>query len=67
MSSDITIVGFLLIAILIFSSNFYAYRNPKRLSPLGYLVTKLMADRSTRIALVAFWWWVGYHFLYSNL
>jgi hypothetical protein len=67
MSRVITLAGFLIIAITFIALNFYSSRKPDRLVPLGDLVTKLISDRSTRLALFAFWWWVGYHFLYSNL
>ena len=67
MSKTITYFGYLVIALIALASNFYAHRHPRKLMPLGALITKLMSDRSTRLALFAFWWWVGYHFLYAPL
>lgn len=67
MTQTITYLGYLVIAMVAIVSNFYAHRHPRKLVSLGNMVTKLMADRSTRLALFCFWWWVGYHFLYANL
>ncbi|WP_020659769.1 DUF6186 family protein [Amycolatopsis benzoatilytica] len=35
---------------------------PKKIPPLTTVLAALMRKRSTRIALVLAWWWVGWHF-----
>ncbi|MEN9752585.1 MAG: hypothetical protein RL670_276 [Actinomycetota bacterium] len=32
------------------------------LSPIGELVERIMHNRNTRIAVIAVWWWLGWHF-----
>lgn len=36
------------------------------LAPFGELLDEILADRPTRIALVLFWWWLGWHFLVAR-
>jgi len=36
---------------------------PRRLSALGAMLDALLARRAPRIALIVFWWWLGWHFL----
>jgi hypothetical protein len=35
---------------------------PGALSPIGELVERIMHNRNTRIAVIAVWWWLGWHF-----
>lgn len=38
-------------------------------APIGTfssLLDRILADRATRIALVVFWWWLGWHFLVAR-
>jgi hypothetical protein len=38
-------------------------RDPVRVAPIGELLDAVFADRAPRVALVVFWWWLGWHFL----
>lgn len=39
---------------------------PKKIPPLTRVMSALMRKRSTRIALVLAWWWVGWHFFVQS-
>jgi hypothetical protein len=39
---------------------------PKKIPPLTTVLAALMRKRSTRIALVLAWWWVGWHFFVQS-
>ena len=67
MTREITTIGFILLGLFFITVNIWAYKNPHRLTPLGTLIERLMSDRTMRIAFAIIWWWVGWHFLYSNL
>lgn len=38
-------------------------RHPDAVTPLGALTSLVLASRAGRIALIVFWWWLGWHFL----
>jgi hypothetical protein len=35
-------------------------------APFGELLDVILADRATRMAIVLFWWWLGWHFLVAR-
>jgi hypothetical protein len=35
---------------------------PHVIAPMGDFVSRLMHHRNTRLALIAIWWWLGWHF-----
>lgn len=35
---------------------------PDLVAPLGQLVARIMHHRNTRLAIIAIWWWLGWHF-----
>ncbi|GAA3563225.1 hypothetical protein GCM10022222_53720 [Amycolatopsis ultiminotia] len=39
---------------------------PRKVPPLPRVLSVLMRKRSTRIALVLAWWWVGWHFFVQS-
>jgi hypothetical protein len=43
----------------------YSRMNPSRIAPFGELIRHLMQKRMNRIALIAIWWWLGWHFIGS--
>lgn len=45
---------------------FTSRRDPGRVAPLGELLDVVFADRAARVALVVFWWWLGWHFLVAQ-
>jgi hypothetical protein len=64
---DLTIIGFVAIFTFIAISDSWAHLNSEKLIPLGKMVERLMSDRTVRIAFGFIWWWIGWHFLYSNI
>ncbi len=36
------------------------------LATFSSLLDRILADRATRIALIVFWWWIGWHFLVAR-
>lgn len=66
MSSTITILGYAVLALMGFALWLFGKLKPETLAPLGALIDRLTSRRRTRIALVAIWWWLGWHF-YTNV
>ncbi len=62
MSRMIAAAGFVL-CLLAFVCLEAAARRPRaRWVPLGELAAVLLRQRSTRICVLVFWWWLGWHF-----
>lgn len=66
MSSTITLIGYIVLVAVGILLWLFALLRPKLITPLGELIDRLTSRRRTRIALVAIWWWLGWHF-YTNL
>lgn len=64
---EITILGFIAIFTFIASANTWAHFHTEKLLPIGVVLERLMSDRTVRIALGIAWWWVGWHFIFSEL
>lgn len=41
-------------------------RRPDELAPAATMLDRAMASRASRLTLIAFWWWLGWHFLVGN-
>lgn len=67
MTREVMTLGYVFFLLFILSSNFWASKHPKVLLTLPDLLSRYMSERSTRLALGFIWWWIGWHFLYSNL
>ena len=35
-------------------------------APFGELLDLILRDRATRVTIVVFWWWLGWHFLVAR-
>lgn len=66
MSSTVTLIGYIVLVVLGVLLWLFSILRPNLVTPLGKLVDRLTSRRRTRIALVAIWWWLGWHF-YTNL
>lgn len=66
MSSTITVIGYIVLVVAGVSLWLFARFYPNLIAPLGSVIDRLTSRRRTRIALVAIWWWLGWHF-YTNL
>jgi len=58
-----TIAGFLVCVVAAVILELRARRTPDYLAPLGTVLDRVMESRSTRIGILLFWWWAGWHFL----
>lgn len=63
MNSLVTVIGYLVLVGIGFGLWGYARLVPSHLAPLSQLLDRLIARRKTRIALLAIWWWAGWHFI----
>ncbi|MFM6971332.1 MAG: DUF6186 family protein [Rhodoluna sp.] len=62
----VTVIGYLVLVGLGFALWALSRFRSDIVAPLGKLIERLMARRGTRIAIVAIWWWLGWHF-FSNV
>lgn len=59
---DMTYVGFTLIGVLAVALVLFSHRRNSPVPTPGVLFTRLMGRRTTRVAFVLAWWWIGFHF-----
>ena len=60
-------LGVYLVCIIAASAiTLWSRRNPDRMTPPGTLLDVIMESRSARLALIVFWWWIGWHFLFAQ-
>jgi len=66
MIQQIVIAGYIFFIVAAISTQLYAWRHPNSIAPLGDMLDHVMALRTTRVALIAGWWWFGWHFAFSD-
>ena len=59
----VVIAGFLALAASTVGIEAVSHRAGSRLVPLALLLRTVLSRRSARVAILPFWWWVGWHFL----
>jgi hypothetical protein len=62
----VSAIGFLLCAGAIVVMGALSQRDRDRLAPFGDLLDRVMATRAARVAIIVFWWWIGWHFLVAQ-
>lgn len=63
---QLTIAGYLVLLSIGFVLWFATRHNTgSRLTNLGTMFQHLLRYRGTRLGLIIFWWWLGWHFLVS--
>lgn len=62
MNYQVTVIGYLVLIALGFSLWALGRFRPEVVAPLGNLIDRMMSRRKTRLAVVAIWWWLGWHF-----
>ena len=65
-SHNYTLIGYLTILAVGFIV-WFANRDGKnkRFTTLGSMFRRILRYRGTRLGLILFWWWLGWHFLVS--
>lgn len=58
----IPIIEYVIVIVFGFALWVFSKFYPHVIAPMGELVSRLMHNRNTRIALMAIWWWLGWHF-----
>lgn len=38
-------------------------RKASKIASVGHMIDRIMHHRTTRVAIMIAWWWVGFHFL----
>jgi hypothetical protein len=59
----VTIAGFVLCGVLALALVVMSRRNADRIAPLSELLDQVMVSRATRLTIMVFWWWLGWHFI----
>ncbi len=62
----VVVAGYLVIVTGMLATQIYAWKRPHRFAPLGEMLERVMVERTTRIGLIAAWWWFGWHFLFAQ-
>jgi hypothetical protein len=58
--------GYVLIVGVAIAVEVFAQRKPSTLAPLGDMLDHVMKSRTTRVAVIAAWWWFGWHFAFAD-
>lgn len=65
MTYTIVVAGYVFIVACMLGTQLYAWRHPHRIAPLGEMLERVMVERTTRIGIIAAWWWTGWHFIFA--
>ena len=60
---ELTIAGYLLCVLIAGALALMSQTRDPLLASPGEMLDEFLATRAPRVALVAFWWWLGWHFL----
>ena len=63
MTRIITILGYLLDGLAAVGLVIVAKLKSDKVASFGELLDPVMASRAARVAIVLFWWWLGWHFV----
>ena len=61
----VTTAGYLAILVAMGLTELIARWRPTRVSPLADMLDHVMRLRTTRVGIIAAWWWFGWHFLFA--
>ncbi|MGB3413513.1 MAG: DUF6186 family protein [Microbacteriaceae bacterium] len=62
----LTIIVYLGVALASIIVVLWSRHRTDELSRLSTLVDRAMLSPAARITLIAFWWWIGWHFLFAQ-
>jgi hypothetical protein len=60
-----TVGGYLVLLAAMVVLNVIARRDHARIAPIGDMLERIMTSRTTRIGIIAAWWWFGWHFIFA--
>jgi len=63
---ELTIAGYLVCVVAALALMVLSRRRDAPFATLGEVLDGVLAERAPRIALLAFWWWLGWHFLVAQ-
>jgi len=61
----VTTAGYLAILVAMGFTELFARWRPNRVAPLTDMLDHVMRLRTTRVGIIAAWWWFGWHFLFA--
>ncbi|MEY4276448.1 MAG: hypothetical protein RIS26_911 [Actinomycetota bacterium] len=65
--AEIVIIGYLVALGLGLTIWLLTHFNVLKLTKVGSLMDRILHHRTTRIAIILAWWWVGWHFLVNEV
>lgn len=64
---QIVITGYLVVVALGLTVWLLTHFGALKLTKVGDLMERILHHRTTRIAIILAWWWVGWHFLVNEV
>jgi len=62
MTTSIFTWGYAVLAMAALATWIISHIAPSRVAPLGTMLRRMMTSHTNRIAILAIWWWIGWHF-----
>jgi hypothetical protein len=59
-------LGFVLEAAAVVTLVILGERDKDRFATLAEILDRVMTTRAARICILTFWWWLGWHFLFTR-
>jgi hypothetical protein len=59
---EVTYFGFAVIGVAAVALVLFSHRSNSAVPTPSVLFTRLLGKRTTRVAFVLAWWWIGFHF-----
>jgi hypothetical protein len=63
---NLVAAGYVLIVLTAIAVEVFAQCKPNNIAPLGDMLDHVMKSRTTRVAVIAAWWWFGWHFAFAD-
>jgi hypothetical protein len=63
---DLTIAGYIACLVAALALVAISHRRSAPFATLSEVLDVVLADRAVRIAIIVFWWWLGWHFLVAR-
>lgn len=63
---NLVATGYLVIVLMAIAVEIFAQRKPDTIAPIEDMLDHVMKSRTTRVAVIAAWWWFGWHFAFAD-